>query len=89
MSSLPCTLGGGANKYVGILLFNLTYATLVPTTPFLTPVYPEILIVSIGAAQYTIALIKTQHDEAMKTFSEYQLVERATIQQVLHTIDPK
>ena len=36
--SVPSQLGGGAHSFIGIVLFNPTYATLVPMTPFITPV---------------------------------------------------
>jgi hypothetical protein len=47
------------------------------------------LNVPIRATQYEIALAKLQHDEALKNFSEYQLVQRAVIQQVLQAIASK
>ena len=89
LSSVPSTLGGGAHGYAGAILSVTTYATLAPTTPFITPVHPGILTVPAGATQYAIAFAKTQHDELMRVFSEYQLVQRATIQQVLEAINPK
>ena len=89
LSSVPSTLGGGAHGYAGAILSVPTYATLAPTTPFITPVHPGTLTVPAGATQYAIALLKTQHDEHMRVFSEYQLVQRATIQQVLEAINSK
>ena len=89
LSSVPSTLGGGTHGYAGAMLSVATYATLAPMTPFITPTHPGTLTVPAGATQYAIALIKTQHDEALRIFSEYQLVQRATIQQVLEAIDPK
>ena len=43
----------------------------------------------MGSTQYVIALLKVQHEENLKNFSEYQLVQRALIQQVLEAIDGK
>ena len=88
-SSVPCTLGGGVYGYSGILLLAKTYATLAPDTPFIVPLYPGILIIEVGATQYEISLAKTQHDEASRIFSEYNLIMRALIQQVLEAIGPK
>ena len=67
-SSVPCTLGGGAHGYSGILLSATTYATLAPTTPFVIPLHPGVLLVPVGATQYKIALAKTTHDEALRVF---------------------
>ena len=89
LSSVPSTLGGGAHGYVGVILSVPTYAILVPMTPFRTLAHPSTLTVPPGVTQYDITLIKTQHDENMRTFYEYQLVQRATIQQVWEEINSK
>ena len=68
LSSVPCTLGGGAHGYSGILLSATAYATLAPTTPFVIPLYPGVLLVIVDATQYQIALTKTTHDEALRVF---------------------
>ena len=89
LSSVPSTLGGGAHGYAGIILSAPTYANLAPGTPFLTPAHPGPLNIPIRATQFEIALAKSQHEEALKNFSEYQLVQRAIIQQVLQAIESK
>ena len=33
--SVPCTLGGGNNGYVGILVSDVSYQILAPGTPFI------------------------------------------------------
>ena len=88
-SSVPCMLVGGAHGYSGILLSATTYATLAPTTPFVIPLHPGVLLVPVVSTQYEIALIKTTHDETLRVSQEYNLVIRALIQQVLEAIDPK
>ena len=88
-SSVPSTLGGGAHGYAGMLLSDPIYATLAPGTPFVIPLHPGVLVVAQGATQYEIALATTTHDEALRIFSEYNLVMRACIQQVLAAISPK
>ena len=79
-SSVPCTLGGGAHGYSGILLSATTYTILAPTTPFIIPLHPGVLLVPVGSTQYEIALIKTTHDEALRVSQEYNLVMHALIQ---------
>ena len=74
LSSVPSTLCGGAYRYAGAILSIPTYATLASMTPFIISTYPGILTVPAGATQYAIDLLKTQHDKALITFSEYQLV---------------
>ena len=89
LSSVPSTLGGGEHRYAGAILSILTYATLAPVTSFITPAYPGFLTVPAGVTQYTIALLKTYRDEALRIFFKYQLVQRATIQQFLEAINAK
>ena len=42
-SSVPCTLDGGAQGFVGVVLSPTTYATLDPMTLFVAPTPPGIL----------------------------------------------
>ena len=47
--SVPCTLGGGANGYIGMIVSDATYASLKSGTPFITPVHPGILAITANA----------------------------------------
>ena len=85
--SVPCTLGGGANGYVGMLVSNVSYATLAPRTPFIVPVHPGVLQVPPNSTQYQIALAKSQHDESVRVYREYTLMQRALISQLVSSID--
>ena len=85
-SSVSCPLGGGAYLYADILLLADTYATLVPDTSFIVSLHPGILNVDVGTTQYEIAFAKTQHDKVSRIFTEYNLIMRALIQQVLEAI---
>ena len=87
--SVPCTLGGGAHGFIGIILSAPTYATLAPNTPFVNPTHPGALAYVPGATQYEIAAAKTLHEEAIETYHAYELVQRALVQQVLEAIDTK
>ena len=40
----------------------------------------------MGSTQHVIALLKVQHEENLKSFSEYQLVQQDSIQQILDAI---
>ena len=52
--SVPSTLGGGAHGFIGIILSAVTYVTLAPMPPFVTPVHPGALRVPHGATQYQV-----------------------------------
>ena len=58
-------------------------------TPFVTPVHPDPLTITLLAAQYKIALTKTVHGEALKAFQIYQLIHRVLVQKVLDCIEDK
>jgi len=88
-SSVPTDQGGGSLVYVCIIISPANYATLVSMTPFVPPVNPGVLHVASLATQYQIALAKIQHEEALKYFAKYQLVQRGLIQHVLEVIDHK
>ena len=66
---------------------NICYSS--PDNPVYHSYPPWYFQVNSGAAQYTIALTKPQHDDAIKQCSEYQLMQRAFIQEVTEAIDGK
>jgi len=57
-----------------------------PLTPFIAPLHPGPLNVTIGATQFEIALASRLHEEACRMFQGYQLVQHSLIQQVLEAI---
>ena len=89
MRSVPSILCGGQNGIIGVILCPVTYATLAPMQPFVPPVHPGILQVDLPATQFEIALAKTVHDENVRNFQSYLLVQRALVQQVLEAINEK
>ena len=72
--SVPCTLGGGANTYIGMLVPDITYGTLAPDTPFVAPVHPGTLLLSPGLTQCQIVLWKSQYKGSLRVFREHQLM---------------
>ena len=55
-SAVPCTLGGGANGYSGMLVSATKYATLAPGSPFVPPTMPGALTILPTDTQYQIAI---------------------------------
>ena len=88
-SQVPCTSGSGEYGYAVIILSPTTYATLAPMTPFAIPIHLDILHVPLDATQYKIVRAKTQHDETLRQFSEYNLIQQVLIQQVLEIVEGK
>ena len=87
-SSVPCTLGGGAHGYVGMLLSPQAYASL-SNIPFDEPLHPGRLVIPPGSTQYEIAHIKSTHENDLTIFQEYNLMQRALISQVCEAVDPQ
>ena len=83
-SYLPTNIRHGC---IGIILSAASYATLAPLTPLISPTHLGTLTIPPISAQYAIAILKTQHDNAMKTYYLYLIVQRALIQQVLDAIE--
>ena len=87
--AVPCTLGGGANGYLGMLVTPLKYATIAPGTPFVAPQMPGALLINPTDTQYQIAITKTLYDTALREHQTYILMQRALISLIQKCIDPK
>ena len=78
-AAVPCTLGGGANGYLGILVSPAHYNTVAPGTPFVPPPMPGPLVMNPGDTQFQLQQRKTLHDTALKEHQTYLLMQRALI----------
>ena len=87
--SVPSTLGSGKHNYIRNTLSLVTHATVAPMQPFELPIHLGILQVGHPGTQYVISLDKTLHDEILRTFQSYQLIQCALVQQVLEAIKDK
>ena len=57
----PCTLGGGANGYLGMLVSAAQYNTVATSAPFVPPPMPGHLVIDTAYTQYQIATARTQY----------------------------
>ena len=87
--AVPCTLGGGANGYLGMLVSPPKYATVAPGTPFVAPAMPGALVINPTDTQYQIAITKTLYETALREHQTYILMQRALISLIQKCIDPK
>ena len=88
-SSVTTTLGRGRHSFIGAILSSALYVNLTPLTPFISLTHPVTLIFPPNSTQHAITLLKTQHDNAMRIYLLYLLVQRALVQQVLDDIESK
>ena len=73
-AAVPCTLGGGANGYLGIVVSPTQYQTVAPGTPFVAPNASGDLVIDLTAMQYQIMLAKNLHDTALREHQAYILL---------------
>ena len=64
--AVPCTIGGGVNGYLGMLISAAQYATVAPTTPFVPQPIPGSLVIDLDMTQYQITITKTQNEIALR-----------------------
>ena len=88
-AAVPCTLGGGANGYLGMMVDAAKYETVAPGTPFVPPVAPGRLIIVPTDTQYQIMIAKTQYETALREHQTYVLLQRSLIAMVQEAIDNK
>ena len=65
-AAVPCTLAGGANGYLGMLVSAAQYQTVAPGTPFMRPPQPGALVIDPTDTQYQIMIAKTQYETALR-----------------------
>ena len=58
-AAVPCTLGGGSNGYLGMLVSAAQYEIVAPGTLFIAPVIPTALAIDPAGTQYQIDIAKT------------------------------
>ena len=88
-AAVPCTLAGGANGYLGMLVSAAQYQTVAPGTPFVAPPQPGALVIDPTDTQYQIMIAKTQYETALREHQTYVLLQRSLIAQVQEAIQSK
>ena len=65
-ATVPCTLDGGSNGYLGMLVSTTQYATIFPTTSFKLLLIPTTLVIDPAATQYQISIAKSLYDTSLR-----------------------
>ena len=79
IAAVPCTLGGGANGYLGMLVSATQYNIVSPGTPFVPTHMPGALVIDTAYTQYQIAIYKTQYETSLCEHKKYILMQRSLI----------
>jgi hypothetical protein len=84
--SVPSTLGGSRQGYLGLIVNAMVYARISPNDPFIRPILP-ILPDLTGATVAVVAAERTIFDEALQAFHTCNLVKRIIVQQINTALD--
>jgi hypothetical protein len=84
--SVPSTLGGGNQGYLGLIVNPTVYARISPNDPFIRPTLP-ILPDPTGATAAVVAAQRTSFDAALHEFHTCNLVQRVIVQQLNSALD--
>ena len=78
-SSIETDLGGGNHGYLGLVLMDAEYATILHTHPFIAPTYPAPLTIPPTAIAIEALQLKDQHTEEKHVYLECKNVEKALL----------
>ena len=87
-SSVESNLGGGDHEYLGLVLDDSEYATVLPRL-FVAPTYPVALTVPRASTQVDTLNLREQHKESKRAYLECKNVEKALQRHVQDAIEEK
>ena len=86
-ASIPTTLGGGNNGYLGLILSPAAYTTIT-ATQFVEPVYPgQHPNVPAGTSTANTSTIVRRHTKDLRQWRKFKKVNTALKNQLLSTLD--
>ena len=89
-SSLPTTLGGGNNGYLGMILTPAVYHRIAPANTFTRPPNPGVLVLNPASMASQIASAEDTYGLTKKLYLETLLLEQTTvIQKIIKYVDKK
>lgn len=87
-ASVHSLLGGGQNGYLGLVVSDEVYATISPT-PFIVPGNPGVQpIIPQGTTAAITAIIVRNHEEAQRSWREYNNLHLALKKQIVNALEP-
>ena len=88
-AAVPCTLVGGANGYLGVLVRAAHYNTVSPGPTFVPPPMPGVLAIDPEYTKYQISMSGTQYDIDLHEHQTYILIQRSLITLVQQVVESK
>ena len=80
------TLGGGNHGYLGLVLTPQQYDIVAPGTPFIRPVHPGPLVISLYQLPHVTQQAQSHHSEQVRLYNECFNVEQALRRQVISAV---
>ena len=88
-SSVPTTLGGGNNGYLGMILTPAEYHHIAPDDPFNRPPNPGVLVPNPAGSDDQIASAEDMHRLTKKLYLETLLLKQTIKQKITEAVDTK
>ena len=79
-------IGGGAHVHLGLLLTEVQYSLIYPTT-FVYPTHPGPLIIPDGTTDHAKSNIRIEHTEEVRLLCEVTGVKQDLFQQIVGTFE--
>jgi hypothetical protein len=84
--SVPCTLGGGNNGHLGLIIDAITYARISPASPYIRAIHPGPITTATDTAANIAERVRV-HTLAVNLFHETNLVEQIILSQISGALD--
>ena len=88
-AAVPCTLCGGANGYLGMLVSSAQYNIVAPVATFVPPPMPGTFVIDPSYMQYQIAISKTKYETALREHHINILMHRSLIALIQQAVEYK
>ena len=86
--AIPCSLGGGSNGHLGLIMTPAAYLNWPGAIAFENPASPGVLTAPPGDANIlVVAELKRVYNNNLSVFPVYQSVRNALIQQIISAVD--
>jgi len=84
--SVPCTLGGGNNGHLGLIIDAITYERIAPGTPYTRATHPGTIAATTATAPIIAERVRI-HTLAVGLFHETNLIEQIILSQISAALD--
>ena len=89
-ANVPCpSLANGVTGHLGLTMSDTDFALVSPHHMYIWQVAPGLFVPPAAGTGPQISAAQSVHDEALRLFNEFTMVEKILITQMRNAIDPK